>query len=145
MEFKLKPDYEKSRRRYMAFWEGEIIDRPPVSIILPVEHPTPVPHKEYKTHQERWLDIDFRAEVTAIQMANYEYYGDALPIAWPNMGPEIFSAWCGCGYEFGETTAWSEPCVLDWDKDGERAVFKAFRCSVGDSRTRCSSVGMWRW
>jgi len=123
MEFKLKPDFEKSRERYEAFWNREIIDRPPVSIVLPVEHPTPVPHKEYKSYREKWLDIEFRAEATAIEMANYEYYADALPVAWPNMGPEIYSAWCGCGYEFGETTTWSEPCIEDWDSDADKAVF----------------------
>ncbi|HHY81341.1 MAG TPA: hypothetical protein GX505_01520 [Clostridiales bacterium] len=123
MEFSLKPDYEKSKQRYMAFWEREIIDRPPVSIILKAEHTVPLPCKEYKTHQERWLDIEFRAEYTAIELSNYIYYADALPIAWPNMGPEIYSAWCGCGYKFGETTAWSEPCINDWEKDGNKAVF----------------------
>ena len=81
MEFKLKSDYEKSRARYKAFWNREIIDRPPVSIILPVEHPTPVPQKEYETYREKWMDIEFRAESIAIEMSNYEYYGDALPVA----------------------------------------------------------------
>ena len=95
----------------------------PVSIILPVENPKPVPAKTYETYQEQWLDLDFRAEATAISMSNYIYYADALPIAWPNMGPEIFSAWCGCGYEFGETTAWSSPCIHDWDADADKAVF----------------------
>ncbi|MGB4480633.1 MAG: hypothetical protein WBI39_06105 [Caldicoprobacterales bacterium] len=123
MEFRLKPDFEKTRERYAAFWEREIIDRPPVSIVLPAEQTVPVPQKDYKTHRERWLDIEFRAEVMAKEMENRIYYGDALPIAWPNMGPEIYSAWCGCGYEFGETTTWSEPCITDWETDADKAVF----------------------
>jgi len=123
MELTLRPDYEKSRERYMAFWDREIIDRPPVSIIFPREEQVSIPPKEYKSHRERWLDIDYRAEAAAINLANNEYYADALPVVFPNMGPEIFSAWCGCGYEFGASTAWSEPCVKDWDKDGDKAVF----------------------
>ncbi len=51
------------------------------------------------------------------------FYSDAMPILWPNMGPEIFSAWCGCGYEFGATTAWSSPCIHDWETDNEKTVF----------------------
>jgi hypothetical protein len=47
-------------------------------------------------------------------MRNTRFLGDAIPVAWPNLGPEIFSAWCGCGYEFGEDTAWSQPCLSDW-------------------------------
>ncbi len=123
MEFLLKPDYEKTKERYDAFWHGEIIDRPPVSITLPIDNPKPVPQKTYKTYAEQWLDLDFRAETTAIALSNYIYYADALPIAWPNMGPEIFSAWCGCDYEFGETTAWSYPCIHDWNIDADKAVF----------------------
>lgn len=121
--FSLKPDYGKSKERYDAFWHQEIIDRPPVSIILPAANPKPVPQKNYSTLREQWLDIDFRAEAIAVAMGNQVYYADALPIVWPNMGPEIFSAWCGCGYEFSETTAWSIPCIQDWERDSEKAVF----------------------
>lgn len=123
MAFSLKPDYEKSKERYAAFWNKEILDRPPVSIILPVNNPKPLPEKKYNSLEDKWKDIDFRAEVTSIEMANYNYYADALPITFPNMGPEIFSAWCGCGYNFGETTTWSEPCVKDWSKDSDKAIF----------------------
>lgn len=123
MEFKLKPDYEISKKRYEAFWEREIIDRPPVCFIFPKEDWKPVPEKSYKTLEEKWLDVDFRAEQAAISLSNYEYYADALPIVYPNFGPEIFSAWCGCGYIFGETTAWSVPCIEDWERDSDKAVF----------------------
>ncbi len=122
MEFSLKPDFEMSSKRYEAFWHGEIIDRPPVSITLPIEHPKPLPQKTYKNMEDKWLDIDFRAETTAIHLHNQVYYADGLPITFPNMGPEIFSAWCGCGYEYGEHTTWSEPCILDWKTDAPKAV-----------------------
>lgn len=112
--FSLKPDYEVSKSRYDAWWNGQIIDRPPVCLPLPVEHPAPVPQREYATQRERWLDVDFRAECADIELSNVRYLGDALPIVFPNMGPEIFSACCGCAYNFGETTTWTEPCLLDW-------------------------------
>jgi hypothetical protein len=121
--FKLKPDYEKTKERYEAFWEREIIDRPPVCITLPVENPKKIQAKKFSSLEEKWLDIDYRAEWTSVNIANREYLADALPVAWPNMGPEIFSAWCGCGYRYGETTTWSEPCISDWEKDAGRAVF----------------------
>ena len=121
--FSLKPDYEESRRRYEAWWHGEIIDRPPVWIQLIREDAVPVPQKTYASHRDRWLDIDFRAEQMALELENYEYYADSLPIVWPNLGPEIFSSWCGCGYEFGQDTAWSIPCIDDWETDADKAVF----------------------
>lgn len=122
MEFSLKPDYEQSRLRYDAFWSREVIDRAPISIILPKENATILPQKNYSSQKDRWLDVEFRAEITAIALSNLEYLADALPITFPNLGPEIFSAWCGCGYQFGQDTTWSEPCVIDWKKDADQAV-----------------------
>ena len=122
MDFSLKPDFATTKQRYDAFWHNEIIDHPPVSIILPVDKPKPIPVKNYETMQEKWLDLDFRAEVLDMELRNNIYYADALPVAWPNLGPEVFSAWCGCSYRFGEHTTWSEPCIEDWEKDAGKCV-----------------------
>jgi hypothetical protein len=123
MSFELKPDFELSRKRYQAFWEREIVDRPPVCFRFPVENPRPLPEKKHVDERARWLDIDYRAERSAAELENFKYLGDALPIAWPNMGPEIFSAWCGCGYEYGKSTTWTEPCIETWEDDGASARF----------------------
>lgn len=123
MELRLKPDYEESKRRYDAFWECAIIDRPPVSIVLPKEQMKPIPTKSYASEKDRWLDVAFRAETAALSLENCEFIADALPIAWPNMGPEIFSAWCGCEYKYGQSTTWTEPCIEDWAADMDKAKF----------------------
>lgn len=123
MQFSLKPDYEQSCQRYEAFWHQEIIDRPPVSITLAKENPKILTPKTYRNHEERWLDIEYRAEMIDTALRNRIYYADALPIAFPNMGPEIFSAWCGCGYQYGQDTTWSVPCIEDWEQDEKKAAF----------------------
>ena len=123
MNFQLKPDYEDVKKRFDAFWECEIHDRPMVSITLKKENAKPLPEKMYKSYEEKWLDIDHRAEMISLNFENHVFLGESLPIAVPNMGPEIFSAWCGCGYKFGERTTWSEPCILDWENDVDQAVF----------------------
>jgi hypothetical protein len=122
MAYELKPDYDVTEKRFEAFWQGEILDRALVNITLPKMQQKRVPVREYPDQETRWLDVDFRAEQRAAELENNEYLGEALPIAFPNMGPEIFSAWCGCPYGFGETTTWSEPCIIDWEKDGPDAV-----------------------
>ena len=123
MELSLKPDFDKTKKRINAFWHCEIVDRPPVSIILPKENPSPLPEKEYKDHRERWLDIEFRAELLDRELENSIYFADGVPTVFPNMGPEIFSVWCGCPYQFGETTTWSEPCIIDWETDSQDIAF----------------------
>lgn len=123
MLFNLKQNYEKTKERYEAFWHREIIDRPPVCIYLPAKMKKPIPVKEHSSFREEWLDFDFRVERDVAILKNRDYYADSLPIIFPNMGPEIFSAWCGCDYEFGKTTAWSSPCIKDWEKDSDEIKF----------------------
>ena len=118
---KLKPDFEKSIERIKAFWEHEVIDRPPVEIRLPARKNESPARREYATYDEMWRDIDYRSECIAWEIENTLHLGDALPVAWPNLGPELFSAWCGCKYCFAESTAWSQPCILDWTRDAPNA------------------------
>lgn len=121
MELELMPGFEMAMKRHEAFWEREIVDRPPVFITLPRAGAPVPPHKEYASFSDEWLDVEFRAERIAAELAAREYPYDALPVAFPNLGPEIFSAWCGCGYEFGETTTWSTPAIHDWERDAPGA------------------------
>ena len=117
MTFEFKPDYEQSRARYMAFWERQIIDRPPVCVTLPKPEAKPFTGRKYSSYEEKWLDIDGRIEEIEAGLENTEFLYDALPVAWPNLGPGIFSAWCGCPYEFGKSTAWAHPAIKDWERD----------------------------
>ena len=123
--FELKPDFTASYERYEAFWNRDVADRPPVGITLPLPHDAerlpPALTKRYPGERSAWLDIGARVERDVWRLEHTRFLGDAMPIAWPNMGPEIFSAWCGAGYEFGETTTWSEPCIDDWERDAPNA------------------------
>ena len=120
MELLYKPDYDMTRQRFEAFWHREIIDRPPVSIAMRKEGSAPVMARKYATYEEQWLDIDGRVADMDVSMAATDFMYDSLPIAWPNLGPEIFSAWCGCGYKYGQSTTWSEPIVNDWETDFDK-------------------------
>lgn len=118
MEYLYKPDFEKTLARFEAFWNCEIIDRPPVSIALPkADAVRNIPAKYYATEKDRWLDLDQRILEMDENMRNTDFLYDSLPVAFPNLGPSIYSAWCGCGYEYGPDTAWSHPVIEDWEKD----------------------------
>lgn len=136
MQFELKPDFEASMTRYEAFWECGVADRPPVCITLPRPGARPEatgnrgPDDDpfiadgaapLSDHASRWLDLERRVADEVRRLESTAFLGDALPVAWPNMGPEIFSAWCGAGYVFGETTAWSQPCIEEWERDAPAA------------------------
>jgi hypothetical protein len=120
--FSLKPDYEESKKRFDAFWERAIIDRPPTSIEISLEKTKKNPEKKYKSYKKQWLDIDYRVESEVSRLENKKFLGDSIPVAFPDMGPGIFSAWCGCHYVFGRETAWTKPCIKDWEKDSHKCV-----------------------
>jgi hypothetical protein len=113
--FELKPDFETVLKRYDAWWDCAVIDRPLVSICFekPEDQRVPVPCKSHASHRTRWLDTDYRVALISAEMKNTVYFADALPVAFPNLGPEIFSAFYGCEMTYGETTAWSSPILPD--------------------------------
>ena len=115
--FELKPDFEEVLNRYEAWWQCEILDRPLVSIPFPkpeTEGILPMPQKSHVTARERWMDAEHVVATAEASIQNTVHFADSLPIAWPNLGPEVFSAFYGCEMEYGESTAWSKPILPDW-------------------------------
>ena len=113
-----KPDFEQTARRFEAWWHGEIIDRPPVTFSVKrqksVRRIAPP-----STLRERWLDVEFVVESSLAAMEATNYLGDALPVFWPNIGPEITATLYGCDLTFGEWTSWSSPVIHDpsgWER-----------------------------
>ena len=109
-------DWERRIARQDAWWHREVLDRPPCTMTFakPVpEIPWPV-EKPYASHRERWMDTD-RIVAKAIAAArNTVFCGDALPTAWPNLGPEVFSAFFGLDMQYTAETSWAIPVIHDW-------------------------------
>lgn len=107
-----KPDFEHTARRFAAWWHGELIDRPPVTLgvppVRPVDGPAPPP-----TLRQRWLDVEFNVERAIARMAVTPCLGDSLPVYMPNIGPELASTLLGAELEFAEHTSWSIPRIHD--------------------------------
>ena len=113
--FELKPDFEAVAARYEAWWECAIVDRPLVSISYPVPavQRVPVPEKTHASERERWLDTEYIVEGAEARLRNTVYFADALPVTFPNLGPEVFSAFYGCEIEYTDRTGWSSPTLED--------------------------------
>ena len=114
-----KPDFDLTARRFEAWWYGEIIDRPPVTLSVKSQRPYCGPVSHHATQRERWLDVEFVVNSSIAAMEATTYLGDAFPVFWPNIGPEITATLYGCELEFGETTVWSKPVIKepgDWQR-----------------------------
>jgi hypothetical protein len=117
--FAFKPDYERSKERIDAFWECELIDRPVVQFGLskPADECVPLPVSGHATPADRWLDTEYQTELKLAQLSNREFLGDSMPVAYPNLGPEVFSSFYGCPIHFGDYgTSWTEPILDDWSQ-----------------------------
>jgi hypothetical protein len=115
--FEFKPDFDRAQERIEAFWEREVLDRPVVQFSLPKppEERVPLPSSHHASPAERWLDTQYQTELKAATLANQEFLGDSLPVAYPNLGPEIFASFYGCTLHYGDYgTSWSEPILHDW-------------------------------
>jgi len=109
-----KEDWEMTKKRLLAWWEREIVDR----VVIQVRAPRPEARKVVPPANliQRWTDVDYVLDAAEERMRLTYYGGDAFPAYWPNLGPDIFAAFLGCDLEFGEHTSWSVPLVREWDE-----------------------------
>lgn len=122
-----KPDLPLTKRRFAAWWEGAVIDRPPVSLHVQVRPPTPPaprPAGAPRSRREAWLDPEHALAWTEAALAARAFVGDEFPMAFANVGPDLTATVFGCELEFGEGTSWAQPVVHDeegWRRLLERA------------------------
>ncbi|HVO43484.1 MAG TPA: hypothetical protein VMT34_12715, partial [Aggregatilineales bacterium] len=109
------PGFEKAMQRVYAWFAGEVIDRAPIRFqahnAFVEEANTAYPSASLK---DRWFDAEFQVETFLKSIRGQIFHGETFPVFWPNLGPEVYSAFYGTELEYGEVTAWSKPLVLDW-------------------------------
>ncbi len=110
-----KPDFAQTVERFEAWWHGEIVDRPPVTVSVTPQRSYAGPHSQHEDERTRWLDVEFVVESAIARMERTDYVGDSFPVFWPNIGPEISAVPFGCELTFTERTSWSHPVVHDCD------------------------------
>ena len=108
-------NWEQIQKRYEAFWALENHDRPLLNITAPKKNRTKLLESKHKTLKDRWTDTEFVIQNGNLQMQNTVYAGEAFPMLWPNLGPDVFASLYGTEMIFGEDTAWAVPFLSDED------------------------------
>jgi len=114
LELERKPDFEKTLARFEAWWDRQIIDRPPVDgLHVGRDHPPrhPVPEKKHATLREGWFDFEYAIEQLEANLDGAVFVGDSFPRFWPNLGPELCATVFGADLEFQPETTYSRPIV----------------------------------
>ena len=115
MDLMYKPDWAEAKQRFEAFYAGEIIGRPCVSVRAPKDGAKPNYVQTQATDiRGRWLDFETHLANTEIAARTTFYGGEAFPSFMPYLGPDQFSAFMGCDIIFAEGTAWVNHVLDDW-------------------------------
>ena len=97
----LAPDFARSIERFDAWWRGGVLDRPPVTIWVDPVRPYSGPRfLHHATQRERWLDGEFVVESAIATLEQRDYVGEAMPMFWANIGPELTATLYGCDLGF---------------------------------------------
>jgi hypothetical protein len=112
-----KPDLDQTMQRMEAFWAHSVLDRPVTQFTVekPAAEQIPLPESRHATTAERWLDVEYQSRLEDARLTNRLFLGDSLPVAFPNLGPDVLAAFYGCELHFGDYgTSWSEHILKDW-------------------------------
>jgi len=114
---KLKPDYKDAVRRYEAFWNGSMEDRPVVRITVPnPDRSAPLYESNYYAKIND--DEDELVQGLVGNAGRTLYFGEALPEVNLSFGCEEIAVYCGGALRFHENdrdTNWAQPFVMDWE------------------------------
>jgi len=149
MDLDTKPDFPEALRRFEAWWDGEIVDRPPVTLHVKRDRPpsrTPPP-KQHDTLREKWLDVEYKLDCFEASLDGAVFLAETFPAFWPNLGPEVCSALFGCELKFSERSSWSIPAaescreIADIQPDFENTYWR----TILDATDLSIERGRGRW
>jgi hypothetical protein len=119
IELEQKPDFEKSMKRIYAWYNQEIEDRPPIRFSAhnqEYDSAITLPGYKFNSLKERWWNTDYQLELFEYGLKNSCFNAETFPIFWPNLGPEVYTAFYGVDLEYQEITSYAKPIILDWSE-----------------------------
>jgi hypothetical protein len=111
------PHFDMAMKRIYAWFEGQILDRPPIRFLahnafLDAEADFSGWTQEEK--RARWFDAEYQVEAFIKSIDGRTFHGETFPVFWPNLGPDVYASFYGADLIFGEVTSWSIPPLRNW-------------------------------
>jgi hypothetical protein len=117
-------DWEKTKERFRAWWQQEIVDRIMIQAYAPRKKVSGEKHFSESwwcsfSAVKRWAESGFEMEPLLTEMEKrikgMYFGGDAIPRFFVNLGPGSIAAYLGCRAIFRNDTVWFGPPVInDW-------------------------------
>jgi len=109
-----KPDIERVKKWYQAFWDRQPLKRP--LLIIHSRKDGAQPYKKRSVDPvTRWTDIDYIIEGKEESFKSIYFAAEAIPHALAGILNGAIAAFLGCQIEFLDTTDWFKPVIEDWD------------------------------
>lgn len=109
------PDFDRIIKRFDAWFNCDLYDRPPVTFIPAWVRNADgaLPEKKYKSPEEATLDADFRVEWFEKSLPFQDFYGDTVPTFIPSIGSQIglMSLLFGGKVMMNGVSSWAEPSL----------------------------------
>ncbi len=112
-----KPDFDQAMDRIYAWYEQQVIDRPPVRFSRHnalYADADAAAQARYSNIKDWWFDAEYQLERFLRGLESKRFLGETFPLFWPNLGPNVFAGCYGCPLVFGEVTTWAEPIITDY-------------------------------
>jgi hypothetical protein len=113
-----KPDFEMAMNRINAWYAQTIIDRPPIRFTAhnaDFSEAKMLKGKSWPDLKSKWFDAEFQVDYYIESIKGQIFRAETFPVFWPNLGPEVYSAFYGCELEYKEVTSYCIPFVKDWE------------------------------
>jgi hypothetical protein len=130
LDLETKPDSDRAMERIRAWYEGEVIDRPPIRFTAHNAEYDLSPDaagRSWPTLEDRWFEAEYQVDRFEASIRGQEFLAETFPVFWPNLGPGVYAALFGCRLTYGEVTAWSEPLVRDWSEAADLRLDRGCR------------------
>jgi hypothetical protein len=126
VEIEGMPHFDMAMKRVYAWFENEILDRPPIrfqahnAFLTSATGDIAGLSKEDK--KAWWFDVETQIDLFIRSIEGRRFHGETFPVFFPNLGPNVYAAFYGADLLFGEVTSWAIPFVREWN-DIEELVF----------------------
>lgn len=147
VEIEAMPHFEMAMKRVYAWYENQIIDRPPVRFMAHnafLENAKQdIAGLSRREKESWWFDAELQVDLFLKSIEGQRFHAETFPVFFPNLGPDVYAAFYGAQLIFGEVTSWSVPLVKDWSQvdelqfDPSNVYFKKIEGLTDHALERC--------
>jgi hypothetical protein len=152
VEIEGMPHFEMAMKRVYAWYQNEIIDRPPVRFMAHNAFleaaKEDIANLSPQEKEAWWFDAELQIDLFIKSIQDQRFHAETFPVYFPNLGPDVYAAFYGTQLIFGEVTSWSVPLIKDWGQldelrfDKNNVYFKKIEELTQCALERCSGKSL---